>query len=462
MIKPSISAIAPVHNTEPSELEQALQSIKLAHLDDEILLIDDHSTSTATVRALRRASERGCRVIPSRGFRNQAAARATGVAAARGDFCLSFDSDDTIDRGPSFRRDQLAPIAIASSNAHPHPPLEIWDYLANPQPIQWGALVRRDIALSVTDEIRPARQEPLYWGARLLIKAWRHRTPVAMSGLRYHWREPGSRSCVTNNQPQHGDSRQRAINRQIEAAITREHLTDRDTDSLMLWHNRKQIQCPYIESRTKPGARVDIHVVSYSGSASWLKQTLASLEQQPCNVHLVVGGFPGNIGAARACGFRQGNAEYVGFADDDDILAPGIIKTLVDILDQRPDAVGVYTDTRHLHPDGHSDIERKGRPWNPLRQLTYAPEVTHAKIMRRSAIGPTLRELPRWPTFEEYVQCCLLCESGIWVHLPIAGATKRFRSTTVSSMRLASRRLWDKAVERVTPTMAAQMEAFNA
>jgi hypothetical protein len=93
-----------------------------------------------------------------------------------------------------------------------------------------------------------------------------------------------------------------------------------------------------------------------------------------------------------------------------------------------------------------------------MRQLFYAPEVTHAKIMRREPTMRTLHELAKWPTLEEYVQCCLLCEYGRWIHVPINGATKRARSSKVSSMRFYTPQLWRRAIELTTPVMMKAQE----
>lgn len=204
-----------------------------------------------------------------------------------------------------------------------------------------------------------------------------------------------------------------------------------------------------------PGAGpVDVHVLSYLGRPEWLDQCLASLAAEPCATHVVEGGFPDSIGAARAFAFTLGDAEFVSFIDDDDHVVPGAMQACIDYLGAHPECVGVYTDLEHLHADGQRDREFKG-PWRPLRHLTYCPEVTHLKVMRRSAVEPFLDELARWPTYEEYVLCALMVELGEWAHLPIVGAVKRYKPAARSSMRLASPDLWQRAVAKVTPTLMA-------
>lgn len=205
-----------------------------------------------------------------------------------------------------------------------------------------------------------------------------------------------------------------------------------------------------------PGSRVDVdvHVLHYSGPRRWADQALESLRDEPCRIWLVEGGFPDSIGAARAFALTLGAGEYCSFIDDDDYVVPGAMQACIDYLGAHPECVGVYTDLEHLHANGQRDRELKG-PWRPLRQLTYCPEVTHLKVMRRSAVEPFLDDLARWPTYEEYVLCALMVELGEWAHLPIVGAVKRFKPASRSSMRLATPALWRQAVARVTPALMA-------
>lgn len=205
-----------------------------------------------------------------------------------------------------------------------------------------------------------------------------------------------------------------------------------------------------------PGARVDVHVLSFLGRPDWLEQTLASLAAEPCRVWVIEGGFPGHIGAARAFAFGFGEAEYVSFLDDDDYALPGALATCVDHLDAHPDSVGVYTDLERLFPDGRREVVRKP-PWHPLRQLTSPNEITHLKVMRRALVMRHREELSQWPTFEEFVLCGLLATDGPWHHLPIVGAVKRARPAAETSMRLAVPGLLDRAVRRIAPGLMRGM-----
>jgi len=227
-----------------------------------------------------------------------------------------------------------------------------------------------------------------------------------------------------------------------------------DRAFLNAFERRKELQNPAVWSFGE--GRVDVHVLSYSGKKDWLRQSLESMQGDPCRIHLVLGGFPGSIGQARAFASRLGNAEYCSFTDEDDWLSPGAMQQCVDYLDANPSCVGVYTDLEHVQVCGRHYAEYKGRPWRPLRQLLYCPEITHLKVMRRAAVEPYLEIMARFPTYEEYVLAGLMTERGPWLHLPIIGATKRVLPATQSSMRLANNKLWREAVRTVTrPLMRA-------
>jgi len=450
-----ISAVIPVYNTNPTELRVCLNSVRAAQIADEIILVDDASNSAGTIAALQACSEMGCRVIPNR-YTGTSAARATGVHAAKGCYVLNMDSDDTLKLDRDWRPDELAPINLARQNSPWTPTLDLWDFLDCPGAVQWGSIVQADLAKYVAADTS-IHLEDLGWGYRLAISAWRDRIPWRYpSGLSYWWRSAEGRNSVTTRYSRNPKRYRQDLRDLFEHAVVHCGLNQHDAAAVRLWADRKALEQPHVESHTKAGARVDVHVLSYSGPAWRLREAIASLADEPVSVHVLVGGHHGSIGAARAHGFQLGSSEYVSFVDDDDICQPGTVQQLIDALDARPDAVGAYTDTEHLHPDGHRDTERKGRPWRPLRQLLYCPEITHLKVMRRAAVEPYLEIMARFPTYEEYVLAGLMTERGPWLHLPIIGATKRVLPATQSSMRLANNKLWREAVRTVTrPLMRA-------
>lgn len=440
------SAVVPVWNTNAIELRESAQSIR--PMVDELILVDDHSDSHGTKVELQRQAELGARVLTNR-YERTAAARCTGVFAAGGDYILTADSDDTVS-GVAIPR---APINLpALENCTWEITSSLWDYIAEPRPIHGGSLIRADIARTVA-ATTPNREEDLAWGYRLLLAAWQNRTPIMhQSGITYRIRPYAGRitdstSCTLSKEEL--ASRRR---KSLEHALDHVGINGKDAYAVRLWADRRDLKAPVVESRTKPGARVDTHLLSYSHPASGLQRTLRSLENEPTNVHIVLGGFPGSIGAARAYAFTLGDAEYVSFADDDDEYVPGAMQQLVEYLDDNPDCVGVYTDLAHVHANGRADVELKG-PWNPIRQILYSPLITHLKVMRRSAVEKHLEEVSKWPTYEEYVLVGIICDQGRWHHMDMVGARKGRSDPRKSSTRLATIDLWRRAVAKVTPAI---------
>lgn len=117
-----IAVVIPVHN-QPSELATCLDAlIRAGALPDAIVVVDDASTESATAAA---AVARGVRVVRREQRGGPAAARNTGVAAAkRADVLFFVDSDvvvapDAIQRlGAAFRDPAIAAV-FGSYDAEP-------------------------------------------------------------------------------------------------------------------------------------------------------------------------------------------------------------------------------------------------------------------------------------------------------------------------------------------------------
>lgn len=447
-----LSVIIPVWNAAPEELCAAVESARAAKVASDIVLVDDHSDRLDTIAAIQEQAERGARVVMSRHRRSCRGARATGVHTAREDFVLHLDADDTISAPVGWRHDG-APVALSV----PRGPMDLWDFIDDPRPQRWGAIVRTDLSREI-ERVGEDHEEDFAWGYRVLLCAWRDRLPVTRSDLDYRWRSCAGRDTMSTRFGANPISLESLRRQHLEDALRELWLTKRDRDQVRWWADRRGKVAPI--TRTHGSGRVDVHVLSYLGHREWLEQCLGSLAEEPCTVHLVAGGFPGSIGAARAFAFGLGASDLVSFVDDDDFVEPGAMQACIDYLDGHPDCVGVYTDVEHLHPAGRRDRERKG-PWCPLRQLTYCPEITHLKVMRRSAVMACLSELALWPTYEEYVLCGLLAGYGRWAHVPIIGAVKRCKPAASSSMRLASNDLWRRAVARVTSTLISAKALAN-
>jgi glycosyltransferase involved in cell wall biosynthesis len=94
---PELTVVVPLLNEEPNVLplhEELTRSLSAAHIDYELVLVDDGSTD-ATFERLRELHRRDPRVRVLRFVRNfgQTAAFAAGFAAARGNFIATIDGD---------------------------------------------------------------------------------------------------------------------------------------------------------------------------------------------------------------------------------------------------------------------------------------------------------------------------------------------------------------------------------
>ena len=92
MIEPAVSVVVPAYNAQRT-LSATIASIQSQTFDDfEIVVVDDGSTD-ATVQVADSLGESRLRVI-SQSNRGHAAARNTGIAAARGRYIAFVDADD--------------------------------------------------------------------------------------------------------------------------------------------------------------------------------------------------------------------------------------------------------------------------------------------------------------------------------------------------------------------------------
>jgi ABC-type polysaccharide/polyol phosphate transport system ATPase subunit len=93
---PKTSVIIPCHNLA-AYLDEAVDSVLTQTVDDfEILIVNDGSTDTETNRLLGGYERPKTRVITTE-HRGLAAARNTGIQAARGDYVCALDADDGLE-----------------------------------------------------------------------------------------------------------------------------------------------------------------------------------------------------------------------------------------------------------------------------------------------------------------------------------------------------------------------------
>lgn len=160
---------------------------------------------------------------------------------------------------------------------------------------------------------------------------------------------------------------------------------------------------------------IDVHVLHCYEPKEWIDACLLSMKNEPVNVYLC-DGIKGHVGLARAKAFEKGSAEFVAFVDGDDEVIPGAFDEALQILNKEPKIVSTYCDVQLIDaPQGVGYLKEK---WKPITQFFRAAEVHHLHVMRREAVMHCLKELKKWPGYEEYVLMGLLCQFGQHYHIP--------------------------------------------
>ena len=163
--------------------------------------------------------------------------------------------------------------------------------------------------------------------------------------------------------------------------------------------------------------RVDVHVLKVAAHARYHRECFASLLREPINLHLL-DGSEGDIGQGRYEGFRQGEAEFVSYVDDDDYVKPGVFRKCVDLLDARPEAIGVVTNEERVWENGevfytHRPIVMDGYVHANLHQL---------KVWRRELILPYTEFMLECPYRSEHIMVMrTLADGHRYVHLDEVG-----------------------------------------
>ena len=151
--------------------------------------------------------------------------------------------------------------------------------------------------------------------------------------------------------------------------------------------------------------RCDVHILTLEHERKdWLQECLDSLKDEPATVHVLPGIINGQ-GESRANGFRAGSAEFVSYVDPDDRVEPGIFEVCFEVLDRNPELSGVWTaQTFSLvdEPENNMDDLHLKQTQMP----TYAFNIHHLVVLRRTAVEPYLERLSSWTGG---------CEKGLWI-----------------------------------------------
>jgi glycosyltransferase involved in cell wall biosynthesis len=203
---------------------------------------------------------------------------------------------------------------------------------------------------------------------------------------------------------------------------------------------------------------VEIAVVDDRSTDPRTAETLAQLEARG----VLVLRHDANAGpaAARMTALRATAAPYVFSLDADDLLEPGMLARMADLLDADPDAGVCYGD--HLEfRDGVAVLRRSPATIDPFR-LIYVFEYPPAALFRRNV----LEEIGGWqppghrlPAYEDWHVWMSLAEHGIrGVHVGLGVVTYRRRlhgSRLLARARRQHRSLY-RVLRRLHPQLFGQ------
>jgi len=129
-----------------------------------------------------------------------------------------------------------------------------------------------------------------------------------------------------------------------------------------------------------------------------LQQALESIQDQPSPVRVVIvapkgadglseiarrvgatllpdpGGLVASINAGVEHCLADPNVEFVGWLNDDDLLEPGSMGSVIDALDHQPDAVVTFGACRYIDEQGKELFVSKAGRWAPWI-LTWGPDL---------------------------------------------------------------------------------------
>ncbi len=143
---------------------------------------------------------------------------------------------------------------------------------------------------------------------------------------------------------------------------------------------------------------IDVHVLLRGGENHlWLMECLNSLQGHPINL-FVEPGIEGDLNKARIDAIGKGSAEFVSFADPDDIVMPGAFQACLDAVG---DHGGAYTRELLIREDGSMIGENK-QPGTPRTN----PMVAHHVVMVRRSIAVRMEPLIRQHKFGCWWMLC--------------------------------------------------------
>lgn len=166
--------------------------------------------------------------------------------------------------------------------------------------------------------------------------------------------------------------------------------------------------------------RVDVHVLTVQEHARYQRACFDSLSRERINLH-VLKGHDKDIGKGRYEGFRQGEAEFVAYVDDDCTVKPDAFENCVALLDNHPGVIGVVTNEERISMEGKISVHK------PFARLGYAiANMNQLIVWRRELILPYTDYLLECPYRSEHVMVLrTLADGHKYAHFDGAGYVHR-------------------------------------
>lgn len=158
---------------------------------------------------------------------------------------------------------------------------------------------------------------------------------------------------------------------------------------------------------------IDCHVLTLDERADWRALCLNSIHDQPCDVR-VLPGVRGGTNAARMAAFDSTAAEYVSWADPDDLVEPGAYQACAAALRADPSLKMVWMDERVMDASGR--LVGVGACYG-LDTAASLPtrnrrSVHHMVVLHRSVIDAARAHVELFSRGVEWLLACVAAAMG--------------------------------------------------
>jgi GT2 family glycosyltransferase len=127
-------------------------------------------------------------------------------------------------------------------------------------------------------------------------------------------------------------------------------------------------------------------LVDDASTAPHIRQRLAALRSSDLRARVLHRTNNGGIVAASNDGLAMADGEYIVLLDHDDLLAPGALQSIAEVIDADPSVDFIYSDEDKITPEGLHYEEFRKPAWSPerLRGQNYC---SHISVVRRQLVN---------------------------------------------------------------------------